>query len=100
MSTAVDRDLVASLAADQLHVQGLLADLAAELLRVPVEESTRTLHLRALALRRVVMRWPEDHPDEQNRRAVCNEVIALQEEARARRRLLATERQMNGRNYG
>ena len=85
MSMSVAHDLSPApptLAADKHRADGLLFDLAMELRRITVEERTRYLHLRALALKGRVMRWSEDQPDEVTRLALCDEVIALLEETR------------------
>jgi hypothetical protein len=71
-----------NLAADQHRAESLLSELATELRRVPVDEHTRSLHLRALALKRAVMHWAEQHPDESIRHAVVDEVLAMQRVAR------------------
>jgi hypothetical protein len=97
MSTITDGDLHLdrssfSLAADQRRAELLLADLAMELRRVPVDERTRGIHLRALALKRAVMDWPKQQPDESIRHAVVDEVLAMQEEAVDWRRLSTSER--------
>jgi len=97
MSNAVDGDIRAclgGLAGDQRRAEGLLADLGANLRRVPVEERTRALHLRAIALRRIVTRWSEDQPDEATRRSLCDELVALGEEARDWRLILVSGRQL------
>ena len=82
----------ATLVTDQHRAEALLAELATDLCRVPVDERTGALHLRALALKRHVMRWPEDHPDEAVRRAVVDEVLAMQRETRDWMRLTASRR--------
>ena len=69
-------------AADVHRAEMLLFELATELRRLPVEERTRALHVRALELKHSLGRWPEDQPDDPARRAFCDEVIALQRETR------------------
>lgn len=97
MSNAVDGDTrarLASFSGDQRRAEALLADLGSHLRRVPVEERTRALHLRAIALRRIVIRWSEDQPDEATRAAQCKELVSLAEEAREWRRVLVSGRQL------
>jgi hypothetical protein len=84
MSTAEDQDELASqssLASDQHRAEALLFELATILRRVPVEECTRTLHLRALTLRGILGRWPVDQPDASARDAFFDELRALEREA-------------------
>ena len=69
-------------AADQDRAGALLAELAAALLRVPVDEQTRGLHLRALSLKRDMMRWHVERPDESIRRSVVGEILEMQDAAR------------------
>jgi hypothetical protein len=87
MVTEGDLD-ISTLTTDQHRAESLLAELAADLRRVPVDGPMRTLHLRALSLKRAVMRWSEEHPEESVRRAVLDEVVAMQVEARDWRRLV------------
>jgi len=84
--TANDKFSSSTLSADQSRAESLLAELAMDLCVVPVEDRTRALHLRALALKRAVMRWSEDLPEESIRRIVLDEVLAIQAEARDWRR--------------
>ena len=91
--------LGATLVTDQQRAETLLSELATELCRVPVERRTCALHLRALALKRHVMRWPEEHPDESVRRAVVDEVIAMQRETREWRQI-AVSRRLGGTQHG
>ena len=72
----------ADLAADQERAETLLAELAGALMRVPVDEQTRTLHLRALSLKRDVMQWHEKRPEEPVRRSVVEEILSMHEAAR------------------
>ena len=97
MSNAVDCDIRArlgGLAGDQRRAEALLADLGTHLRRVPVEERTRALHLRAIALRHLVTRWPEEQPTEATRKALCDELVALGDEAREWRHVLVSGRQL------
>jgi hypothetical protein len=88
MPAVTDGNLgTSTLAPDRHHVESLLAELASELRRVPVDELTSPLHLRALSLKRAVMHWRDECPDESVRRAVFDEVRALHGEARDWRRL-------------
>lgn len=73
------------LAADQGRAETLLAELAAVLMRVPVDEKTGTLHLRALSLKRAVMQWTVEHPDESIRRSIVAEIVAMHDAARGLR---------------
>jgi hypothetical protein len=70
------------LAADQARAETLLAELAGALMRVPVDERTRILHLRALSLKRVVMQWHVEQPEEPARRSVVAEIVSMHEAAR------------------
>jgi hypothetical protein len=51
-----------TLAADTHLAEGLLFDLAVNLRRITVEKRACALHLRALTLKAVVMRWSESRP--------------------------------------
>jgi hypothetical protein len=89
MSMAAHGDLgsfPSDLGADQRRAERLLSELAKELLRVPVDEHTRVLHLRALALKRAVMGWPDAQPPQSIRHAVVREVLSMQDEALVWRR--------------
>ncbi|HZU83102.1 MAG TPA: hypothetical protein VE987_09310 [Polyangiaceae bacterium] len=79
---------------DRAHAEALLFDLAADLRLVPVEETTRALHIRALQLKANVVLWSADSPDEGARRAVCAEIAALHEQARDCRRRMRSGRQL------
>ena len=98
MSTVIDGGLgpQSNLATDQHRAERLLTELAIELRRVPVDEHTRALHLRALALKRSVMRWPDDQPDESARHAVVDEVRVMQKEALDWRRASASRSKIAG----
>lgn len=66
---------------DLRRAEAILHELALVLLRVPVGEQSRELHLRALALKRDVTRWHLWMPDEAVRHAVLDELLRLQQEA-------------------
>jgi hypothetical protein len=68
--------------ADQVRAERLLFALATDLRHLRIDEGTRTLHLRALELKRVVARWPKDHPAADVRQELCDEVLSLHAEAR------------------
>jgi hypothetical protein len=72
---------------DLRRAEALLHDLALELRRVPLEERTRRVHLRALALKTEVVRWRTAPPTEAARRAVLEELVALNDDARRQRRI-------------
>lgn len=56
----------------------LLRDIATDLIRVPtVDEGARKLHLKALALKRVVMGWARQAPPEENVEAMLDTLRAL-----------------------
>jgi len=94
MSTFVDVGLgpPSDLAMDQQDAERLLSELAIQLRGVPLDGRTSPLHLRALALKRTVMRWSDDQPDESLRHAVVDEVRVMQEEALEWRRLAGSGR--------
>jgi len=79
---------------DKRVAESLLLELAADLRHVPVEEATRLLHTRSLQLRRVVALWSMDSPDESTRRSTCDEIVALQREAREFRARLRSGAQL------
>jgi hypothetical protein len=60
-----------------LQAEWLLHELAAKLRTLEFEERTRPLHLRALALKRVVAGWAEREPAEEERRAIGDELRLL-----------------------
>jgi len=66
---------------DLQHAEAVLYELAVLLRRVPLDEQTRDLHLRALHLKRDVAKWHEQVADESSRRAVLNELVRLRREA-------------------
>lgn len=55
----------------------LLRSIAEELLRVPLDVSTRALHLRALAMKREVALWRADSPSCEARKDALKELTAL-----------------------
>jgi hypothetical protein len=65
---------------DLRRAEAVLHELALVLLRVPVDEHTRDLHLRVLRLKRDIARWHSRMPDESARRTVLNELARLQQE--------------------
>lgn len=56
--------------------------LASELRRVPLGESTRQLHVRALELKREMVRWREHPPDQDVLTRALEEIERLAREAR------------------
>jgi hypothetical protein len=77
MSTCADR---------RLQAETLLHEVATELRGLPFEESTRSLHLRALALKRAIAGWADREPEDGELVAVCEEIGSLEREARRRAR--------------
>ncbi len=71
-----------------LQAEVLLHELAATLRTLPFDERTRPLHLRALSLKRAVAGWAERDPDGEEQRAVCEELRAAEQQARAWRERL------------
>jgi len=60
----------------------LLSEVAATLLRLPFEDSTRNLHIRALRLKRQIDPWwDEARPTEADLRAMRESILALRSEA-------------------
>jgi len=103
MSTIPNRDFgtfTSGIVTDQHRAGNLIARLVSELCRPPVEGGSRVLYLRALSLKRAVMHWPEEHPDESARRAVFAEVRTVQDEARDLRRLSVSRRLNSGEGRG
>ena len=89
--TPMDRLAKSELVVDKGSVEQLLFALATELRVVPLESSTRALHVRALKIKGAVSRWIEDFPDKHTRETVRDEVLALRREAHeCRERLRAT----------
>ena len=60
-----------------LQAETLLHELATKLRGLPFEESTRVLHLRALALKRAITGWRDREPDDAELAAVCDEIRTL-----------------------
>ncbi len=67
-----------ALADDQRRAETLLFELASALRFVPVEETTRDLHIRALELKRTVRDWMREPPAASAREATCDEILELQ----------------------
>jgi hypothetical protein len=88
-TVANDNARMSAFTSDQHRAESLLAELATDLRWVPVDGRTRTLHLRALSLKREVMRWSEELPEESIRHSLLDEVVEMQAEARDWRRLAA-----------
>ncbi len=63
----------------------LLREIATDLMRVPIDERTRGLHVRALSLKRVVMSWSRLSPPEDNVVAMIDTLDALRIEVLALR---------------
>ena len=64
---------------DAQQAEQLLHELAVELRRLPYQETTRGMHLRALALKRAVTAWAADPScSEEQQRAVGAEIERLQ----------------------
>jgi hypothetical protein len=63
------------------RAEALLEELTAELKRVPVEECTRALHMRALELKRTVALWLDRSVDPGDPLRVCEELLALRRQA-------------------
>ncbi len=68
------------------HAERTLHALARELRGVPMKPSTRHLHLRALELKRKVVRWRDAAPDVPARSAVLEAIETLFREVRVARR--------------
>lgn len=64
------------------HADRRLFVLASELRRVPLDASTRRLHLRALELKRETAAWRTRPPDPQVVSAVLEEIEQLAQRAR------------------
>jgi hypothetical protein len=89
--TPMNRLAKSELAVDKGSVEQLLFALATELRVVPLESSTRALHIRALEIKGAVSRWIEGFPDKHTRDTVRDEVLALRRAAlECRERLRAT----------
>jgi hypothetical protein len=68
------------------QAEALLSDVAAELVRLPFEGRTRSLHLRALELKRQLGQWATA-PIDDARRTVKG-ILALRDEAAVWRELI------------
>ncbi len=75
-------------AAHRTPAETLLSRLATDLLRLPFESRTRTLHIRALELKRVVDEWTRVTPSEAERKVTHDEIADLQRAAAGWRELL------------
>jgi hypothetical protein len=70
---------------DVTTAEELLREIATDLMRVPIDERTRGLHLKALALKRVVMGWSGLVPPPENVSAMIETLDALRVEVVALR---------------
>jgi len=61
----------------------LLSEVVATLLRLPYEERTKDLHIRALRLKRRIEPWEESTPTESEVRAARESILALRSETAA-----------------
>jgi hypothetical protein len=61
--------------------EALLSEVAVALLRLPFEERTRGLHIRALQLKRRLDQWGPSMPTDDERRATRESILALRSEA-------------------
>jgi hypothetical protein len=62
---------------DVATAEELLREIATDLIRMPVDERARHMHLKALALKRVVMGWTRQSPPDENVRAMIDTLHAL-----------------------
>lgn len=76
------------------HAERSLFALASELRRVPLDASTKGLHLRALELKREIARWRGRPPDPREPNAVLEEIERLAEETRRRPTRMARSRSL------
>lgn len=65
---------------DRAQTEALLFDLATTLLRLPFEGRTRSLHIRALELKRRVGQWGPSVPTEDEQLSTRECIIALRRE--------------------
>ena len=63
------------------HAERSLFVLAFELRRIPLDGTTKRLHLRALELKRAIARWGEHPPSRETATSVLEEIEALLREA-------------------
>jgi hypothetical protein len=68
-------------AGDRSPTEALLFRLATDLLRLPFEDRTRKLHIRALELKRLLGQWARAAPSDAERRAARDEIADLQRQA-------------------
>jgi hypothetical protein len=62
---------------DVATAEELLREIATDLIRMPVDDRARHMHLKALALKRVVMGWSRQPPPEENLLAMMDALHAL-----------------------
>ena len=65
---------------DDTTADELLREIATDLMRVPVNEQSRRLHLKALALKQVVMGWARQPPSNETIDAMLGTLSALRTE--------------------
>jgi hypothetical protein len=70
---------------DVTTAEELLREIATDLMRVAIDERTRGLHLKALALKRVVMGWSRVPPSVESVSAMIDTLDALRVEVGALR---------------
>jgi hypothetical protein len=75
-----------TLALDTERAQAILHDIALELRYGRLTGQVAPLHLRSLALKRVVALWGESAPEEAERRSTIDELLELHERVKAARR--------------
>jgi hypothetical protein len=72
---------------DRRRAEALLYELAAELRRLPVNEHTGDLHVRALAAKRTISSWKDEAlHDAHARQRTIDSIVALQDDVRRWRR--------------
>jgi hypothetical protein len=67
---------------DALRAERLLYGIAGDLRRLPIHQ-TLGMHLRALQIKRALLRWKDARPDEGARRATLADLAALQADVEA-----------------
>ena len=65
---------------DVAAAEELLREIATDLIRMRVDERARQMHLKALALKRVVMGWMGQSPPDENLHAMLDTLRALRTE--------------------
>ena len=65
---------------DVATAEALLRDIVLELVRLPLEERARQLHLTALALKQTVSGWSRQPPPDASREAMHDALEALRRE--------------------